>query len=104
MSIHQLIAYHTILTVFKVVKTGEPVHLAKRFGVDQIGLVGGRERRNQHNIRVEFDLSIARAGFVYRGAQLWNMIPLNIKTSTTIREFKTKVKSWIRQNITIHPN
>ena len=104
MSIHQLIAYHTILTVFKVVKTGEPVHLAKRFDVDQLGQEGDRARRNQHNIRVEFTLSICRAGFVYRGAQLWNMIPVNIRTAKTIRDFKTEVKKWIRQNIGIHPN
>ena len=104
MSIHQLIAYHTILTVFKVVKTREPVYLAERFGIGQLEQVGVRARRNQFNIRVDFDLSIGRAGFVYRGAQLWNMIPVNERTATTIRCFKSKIKPWIRQNVGILPN
>ena len=104
MSIHQLIAYHTLLTVFKVIMTGEPVHLAKRFGVEQLGKVGIRARRRQLDIRVDYTLSIARFGFIYRGAQLWNMIPVDLKTATTLREFKIKIKPWIASNLGIHPD
>ena len=104
MSIHQLIAYHTLLTVFKVIMTGEPVHLAKRFGVEQLGQVGIRARRGQLDIRVDYTLSIARFGFIYRGAQLWNMIPVDLKTASTLREFKIKIKPWIASNLGIHPD
>ena len=90
LSIHQLIAYHTLLKAFKVVMTREPVYLAKRFGLEQLGQVGCRARRRQLDIRVDFTLSIARFGFVYRGAQLWNMIPVDIKTAPSLGEFKTK--------------
>ena len=88
MSVHQLIAYHTVLTVFKVIKTREPVHLAKRFGVEHVGQEGGRTRRREHDIRVEFDLSIARSGFVYRGAQICDMLPLEIKMANSLKDFK----------------
>ena len=104
MSIHQLISYHTVLSVFKVVKTIKPVYLAKRFGLEEPGQLEVRARRRQNHIRVEFNLSIARSGFVYRGAQLWNMIPVDIKTAMSIKVFKKMVKPWIKSNVGIYPN
>ena len=103
MSILQLIAYHTVLSVFKVVTTREPVYLAKRFGLEEVGQPGARARRRQHHIRIEFKLSIARSGFVYRGSQLWNMIPVEIKTAMSLKVFKKKIKPWIKENVGIYP-
>ena len=87
-----------------VVKTKEPVHLAKRFGIEEDRQSEVRATRRQHHIRVEFNLSIARSGFVYRGAQLWNMIPVDIKTAMSIKVFKKLVKPWIKSNIGMYPN
>ena len=104
LSIHQLIAYHTALSVFKVVKTGQPVCLAGRFGMEEGGNEEVRARRRPLDIRVDFTLSIARSGFVYRGARLWNMIPLNVRTTNSAHIFKKGIKHWIKSNVTIHPN
>ena len=87
LSIHQLTAYHTALAVFKVVKTGQPVYLAKRFGLGQEGNEEVRARRRPHDIRVDFNLSIARSGFIYRGAKLWNMIPINVRNAKSPHTF-----------------
>ena len=103
LSIHQLIAYHTLLTVFKVVRTGQPTYMARRLGVGHGGRVMERIGRRQHNIRIEYNLSIARSGFMYRGAQLWNMVPIDIRTSTSISLFKKNIKTWIKRNISIRP-
>ena len=71
-------------------KSQEPVYLANRFAAHQGGAAGVRARRGEHNIRVDYRLSIARGGFVYRGAQLWNMIPLDIKSANSIGSFFNK--------------
>ena len=104
MSIHQLIAYHTALSVYKVIKSGQPVNLAKRFGMGQEVNEEARARRRLHDIRVDFNLSIARSSFVYRGSRIWNMIPVNIKTSSSPKIFKNKIKTWIKSHVAIHPN
>ena len=104
MSVHQLIAYHTALIMYKVVKTGQPVNLARRFGVGPGGNQAVRAGRRLHNIRIDFTLSIARSSFIYRGAKLWNMLPIDIRTSNSVKIFKKKIKNWIKINISIHPS
>ena len=79
------------------------VYLVRRFGLGQERNEEVRARRRSHDIRVDFDLSIARSGFVYRGAKLWNMIPNDVRTSTSAQVFKKRIKQWIKNNIAIHP-
>ena len=103
MSVQQLVCYHTLLTIFKVVRTGEPRYLAGRLGVDQIVQERGRTGRRQHDIRLNYELSISRAGTLYRGKILWNSLPVTIRTVTTISRFKRMVKEWVKNNISIRP-
>ena len=35
-----------------------------------------------------------KQSFEYMGAFIWNSLPINIKSSTTYTEFKTKLKNW----------
>ena len=104
LSVHQQIAYHTLLTLFKVVKTGQPGYLAARLGVahdTQQERVGARRR--QHDIRLEYTKSISREGTLYRGKILWNSLPVNLRTIGSIASFKRRVKVWIKENISIIP-
>ena len=45
LSIHQLISYTTILTIYKIVKTGEPIGLANRLRREGEQVGGGRGRQ-----------------------------------------------------------
>ena len=36
----------------------------------------------------------------YRGPLTWNMIPAKIKISSSLNEFKTKIKKWKPENCT----
>ena len=67
MSVHQLIAYLTLLTVFKAIRRQEPVYLGNKFTVLRPDGNVVRARRGEHNMRVDYKLSIARGGFVHRG-------------------------------------
>ena len=93
LSIHQQIAYTTVLTVYKTLKTGEPVGLANRFGRLGAGL-GGR-----NEVRVQGRLNVTREGLVYRGGLLWNMLPSTIRSEKSEPCFKKQVKAWIKENV-----
>ena len=103
LSVQQYVAYHTLLTLFKVVRTGEPEYLAGRLGVGQAVQDGVRAGRREHDIRLQYELSISRAGTLYRGKILWNSLPVTIRTVTKISRFKRLVKDWIKTNIAIRP-
>ena len=32
--------------------------------------------------------------FIFKGSYLWNTLPIEIKNSTTLNEFKTSIKKW----------
>ena len=48
-------------------------------------------------------LSISRAGFVYRGAKLFNSLPQEIRCLKKHNSFKLEVKKWIKENVSIKP-
>ena len=78
LSVNQLIAFSIITTVFKVQKSNKPVYLAKRLGFYQQEPLN-RTHRNQQDIRIMFNLSTAREGFMYKASKLWLSLPLYIK-------------------------
>ena len=59
--------------------------------------------RNHHDININFKLGRAREGFIYRGKQLYNRLPIDLKTETRIFKFKKNVKTWITDNIPALP-
>ena len=101
MSVHQLIAYHTLLSVFKILQSHKPTPLFKRFRP----ITGNEERisRNSDNLNIHGDLTITRGGFMYRGAKLYNMLPVDIKEVEKYELFKTRVRFWIKKKISIKP-
>ena len=68
----------------------------------QLERVGGRRR--QYDIRLEYNKSISREGTLYRGKRLWNTLPVNLRTASSIASFKRGVKSWIKENISVTPD
>ena len=48
-------------------------------------------------------VEMARGGFLYKGAKLYNMLPSEIKKVNKYDKFKAKVKAWIKLHITIKP-
>ena len=60
--------------------------------------------RQQNTIEViERGVSIARGGFIYRGATLFNSLPLDLRSETRIAAFKRKAKRWIVDTINVKP-
>ena len=50
-----------------------------------------------------YHLNIAREGFIYRGACIYNKLDESLKKETKLEKFKAGVRDWIKTNIPIKP-
>ena len=76
-----------------MIQTGKPEYIANKLEV-----VNGTELERRYNREV------SRAGFIYRGANLFNSLTLNIREEKKTLVFKASVKKWVKENIGIRPN
>ena len=90
LSVLQLIAYHTLLAVFKTRKTGEPEDLATALS---------RDNHNEHIIMKNTVLVLYRRSFVFRGALLWNRLPPDLRKEIEISKFKRTVRKRMDENV-----
>ena len=90
LTVNQLISYHTILTLFKIRKSGEPEYLASAVRRDNIY---GRI------IVPNTNLGLARKSFSFRGCQQWNQLPQSLRSTVKISIFKKNLRQWVLNNI-----
>ena len=60
-------------------------------------------RRQENTLRAESSLTISRGGFFFRGATMFNNLPVSLRTMTSESQFKREVKKWIFKNIDVKP-
>ena len=66
LSIHQLIGYHTLVQVFKIVHNSKPKYLAEKFKIrNQVEDQIAPQIQNNTLIVTNVTLSISRGGFIY---------------------------------------
>ena len=98
LSVNQLIFYHSVLQIFKVNKSQTPKYLDNMFSWNYsyntrqaegglIRLVGKPK------------LDITRNSFRWRAANQFNQLPADIRKCQTLACFKTKAKTWIKENV-----
>ena len=103
LSVHQMIAYYTLLTVFKVIKTGKPSYLSSKLMVNRDAGVARRGLEASTIATPNYILGVSRAGFIYRGAKLFNMLPGNLREISETGKFKAESRRWIQRNIKVKP-
>ena len=103
MSVQQLTAYHTLMTVFKAVRLKKPTYLAEKFRLRQPSEFETFPHRQTNTINASAGLTISRGGTVYRGAKLWNLLSQDLRNEEKIEIFKQMVKKWIFRNVPIKP-
>ena len=103
LSVHQLGAHHTLVTVHRIVTTGQSEYLANKLALrtPEPGMIF--PYRQVHTIQFDSTRSVVRSGFVYRGAKLWNCLPVELRLETKANAFKTEVKKWVRESISRKP-
>ena len=67
MSVHQNIAYHTLLTVHKSIVKKKPTYIFDKFKKKLPTNIGILPHKQANKVAVTGKLSITRAGFMYRG-------------------------------------
>ena len=102
LSVHQLVAYHSALQVFKCRRTKQPDHMYKRLFQNNDNRSGLRSVSNQ-DISLQFKLSLSRGSLFYRASKIFNALPTDVKESESVPIFKKALKKWIKQNISIVP-
>ena len=97
MSVRQLAFYHTVLTMYKILKSGRPLYLRSKltseFPYPTRQATGG-------HVRFNLD-SVAEGSFISRGSKEYNRIPDDLKAIPGLPTFKRKLKMWTLLNIPI---
>ena len=98
LSVKQLIFYHSVILIYKARMSHVPKHLNNMFSWSYkyntrqsegglIKLVGTPK------------LDISKESFRWRAANEFNQLPIDIRTSPTIDDFKVNAKIWIKANV-----
>ena len=87
LSVRQLISYHTVLLMHKTVITGNPVYVFDKVVTE-----------TNYNTRRQVKFS---QNFCYRGAILYNELPMDLTRTTNMASFKKKLKNWVKTNIPV---
>ena len=95
LSVRQLIEYHSILTIHKIVMNQAPTYLYHKIHPE-----------DTHNTRhpVKFGENFkgkterTQMSFCYRGVISYNKVPIKITREANVFTFKNKLKSWIEMN------
>ena len=90
LTVLQLIAYHTLLAVFKIKHSGEPEDMATTLS---------RENNKGHIIMKNVVLVLYRKSFLFRGVLLWNRLPLSLRRENKVSKFKKAVRIWVADNV-----
>ena len=90
MTVNQLVAYHTLVVVFKIRKCGEPEYLASSLQND--GSTGKIIIPNPK-------LTLVKKSFLFRGATDWNKLSTSVRLSSKIGEFKRGARKWVFETI-----
>ena len=103
LSVHQLIALHTLLQVHKVVLKKKPEYIFDQFSLKLPENARIFPHRQEFTIPINTKLSISRSSFLTRGARLWNRLPLQLRKCNKTDSFKHQAKKWVKNHISIKP-
>ena len=99
LSVQQLVAFHTLNMVNKVINTSKPSYLASRLNIKKSTY--GKKQQVISGIRQ--NLSITRGGFICRGSLLFNSLPEELRKEKNPKKFHEVVRTWVQKNIPAKP-
>ena len=103
LSVHQLVVYHSVLQVYKVMQTKKPKSLHSMFKTEY-----SRNTRESLSGQIKQEghpnLDITSSSFRWRASKAYNQIPACIRNTDNLQNFKRQVKSWIKTTIPLHLN
>ena len=98
LSVQQLVAYHSVVLVYKVLKTQKPQYLYSMFSSQyQYDTRQAKSGMIKHTERPRLEMSLS--SFRYRAAKIFNELPPEIRNKQTLLNFKIAAKDWIRKTV-----
>ena len=98
LSVKQLIAYHSMVQVFKVKSSKKPVFLheiaSKSFGYPTRASTSGSLVDNKKTTN-----EISKDAFLFRSTKLWNILLPSIRKEINILKFKYQLREWVKIKI-----
>ena len=92
--------YRDAILTFKCMNGMAPDYLSKQFV--HRGSISGRCTRNSQSLNIPpYKSATGQRTFYYRAVSLWNDLPANIKTSTTLNVFKTNLRRYLFEALTL---
>jgi hypothetical protein len=95
----QLVIYHSVLLVYKVMKTESPAYLFSMFNTKY----QYRTRQADSGVIKQMfcpKLTLTSHSFRFQAASHFNGLPSTIRNAETLPSFKQMVKKWINENET----
>lgn len=97
MSVKQRVYFNTMCLIFKIVNRMLPHYLFKK--IEYVKNVQNYNLRNGENFRIKRLKQVRNQNNLYhKGLDIYNNIPNNIKNCKNLREFKSKLKPYIKCN------
>jgi hypothetical protein len=103
LSLQQLTAFSSLLSAQKSIFYQKPDYLANRLELRTEYQSQIFPRRQNNMARIHSNLTLARGGFFYRSAALFNKLPDELRSPMEPDKFRTKVKQWVKDNIPVKP-
>ena len=102
LSIYQLVVYHSVVLVHQIIKNESPRFLFSMFSAKYSYNTKQAKMGFIKHTR-DLDLSITQDSFRWRASQHYNELPIHIRNSDTIENFKKTCKTWIVENTPLAP-
>ena len=101
LSVNRLIFYHSVLLVYKVKMNKSPMYIDNMFNWSYMYHTRQAEE-GLIKIIGKPKLDVSRSSFRMRAANNYNQLPTKIRGSTTLSIFKSEVKTWIKEQVSVN--
>ena len=100
LSVRQLVYYHSVMLIYKTLKTGLPRYIYNKLATDfpyNTRLAASESIRMGPETKPR--LVLTEKSFINRATSSYNQLPASIKQAPTVEVFKRRLKPWVLENV-----
>ena len=102
LSVRQLVAYHSLVQIRKILTQKKPIYLYNRLvGNNRLPYARRIAPGRDTVIISEPRLRLTESSWRWRSSRLWMSLPEDVRNIQEIKGFKLKLRIWIRSNVEI---
>ena len=98
LSFPKRVSYHKAVIVYKSLNDLTPEYISSLFTKNPTGY-NLRSIENGDLVLPKFKLMSFKRSLSYSGVEIWNSIPITIRKSTTLKEFKNRFFQYLLNNV-----